>query len=178
MWSKCVCVRRIASRPTPAPAIASSRRSASSPGSTSTARSPPSGRTRWAFSASGPTVSERTSTSVRATALGGALLRALAPAVEREVGEVAERDVEEQHEAAERDRLRDRALEDEADQHHEDDRRDGRAGGRALPGRGLVQPRQPLVPGLVLGRRGRRAALVGLAARLDDARSVAAVLRP
>ena len=45
-WSKCVCVRRIASSVTPSCSIAARSRGASSPGSTITARSPPAGRTR------------------------------------------------------------------------------------------------------------------------------------
>src|SRR5687768_14112037 len=90
-WSKCVWVSRIPSSVTPRASIAPSSLSASSPGSTISARSEPSRRRMYVFSATGPTVNMRTSMSA---SLGGALL---AVAVDHRVGEVAERDVEDEH---------------------------------------------------------------------------------
>ena len=106
---------------------------------------------------------QRTSTSVPAGALGGALLRALAPAVEREVGEVAERDVEEQDEAAERDRLGTGRLKTRLTRTTKMTAAIAARVIDALPRRRLVHPGQALLAGLLLGRRAGRAALVGLA---------------
>ena len=49
-WSKCVCVRRMPSSVTPSASIAASSLSASSPGSTISARSEPSRRNMYVFS--------------------------------------------------------------------------------------------------------------------------------
>ena len=57
MWSKWQWVSRIASTVTPSSATAASRRSASSPGSMTSARSAPSTRAIQQFSWTGPTVS-------------------------------------------------------------------------------------------------------------------------
>src|SRR5919202_2411068 len=105
---------------------------------------------------------------------------ALSAAVEHRVGVVAQRDVQQQHEAAERDRLLHRLLERDDDDDDEDHRRDQRAVGRAAPGRRLAEPIHPRLTrtlaavGLGVGRRGLAA---GTTAVLDDAGGVAAVLR-
>src|SRR5918997_534033 len=108
-WSKCVWVSRIPSSVTPSSLMASSSLPASSPGSTISARSEPSRRKMYEFSATGPTVNIRTSMSAR-------LLPALPDAVDERVGDVAERDVQEEHE-----RREDRALDDVAALEEEDD---------------------------------------------------------
>src|SRR5512133_3640049 len=92
---------------TPSSSAACRIRSASSPGSTISARSEPSRRTRKQFSAIWPTVNVRTSTGsalrlVRAGALRlalGALLRLLAEValMEEAVHQVRHRDVEGEH---------------------------------------------------------------------------------
>src|SRR4051794_11436655 len=134
-WSTSVCVIRIASTFAPSFSIAPVSSSGSSPGSISSARSEPSARRMNVFSWNGPTVKARTSTDLLASAL---LQRLLAAVVEERVGVVADRDVEQQHEAAECDRLLNRLLEDEHDDGHEQQRRDQRAIGRALPARRLA----------------------------------------
>src|SRR5215204_3548417 len=109
MWSKWQWVRRIASTVTPSSSTAFRMRSASSPGSTIRARSEPSARNRKQFSATGPTVNERTSRSgILATHLlrALALLVGLAPPVHDRVDEVADRDVEDEHEGCEAERLK------------------------------------------------------------------------
>ena len=60
-WSKCVWVIRMPSSVTPSASIARSSLSASSPGSTISARSDPSRRKMKQFSCTGPTVNMRTS---------------------------------------------------------------------------------------------------------------------
>ena len=151
-----------------------SRRSASSPGSTTSACSPPSWRKMKQFSATGPTVNMRTSIRL-GLALG---LLALAPVVERAVGVVGHRDVDQDHHEREQ-RGRQRVLlEEDDDRAEEEQRRDGGAvdraadGGQAVeaveaPGLGLVAN----APALLAGRLAP-----GAAARLDAAGGVAAVL--
>ena len=137
MWSMCVWVSRIASGSTPSSPIAACRRSASSPGSMSSAcvgavaRAPGSSSPGTA-----PTVNIRTST---ATCLALLELFGLPAAVEEEVGVVAQRHVEEQHEAAQRDRRRDRLVDDEDHRGDEDDRGDRRALHGAAHGRRLAE---------------------------------------
>src|SRR5687767_4004643 len=129
MWSKCVWVSRIASTPTPISSIAPRIRSGSSPGSTTSARSEPSRRKTKQFSATWPTVSMRTSMGDqvrardRAAGLGLALLGfrleplLLFPAqlhpVEEAVHVVAHRDVDEQHEGRQAERLQEGLAEEQ-----------------------------------------------------------------
>src|SRR3954454_12393857 len=175
-WATSVCVIRIASTVAPSFSMAPVSSSGSSPGSISSARSEPSARRMNVFSWNGPTVKARTSTTLLAPA---ALRRPLTAVVEERVGVVADRDVEQQHEATERDRLGDRLLEEEHDDGDEEQRRDQRAVRRALPAGGLAEAvGAPAAGGLLalllalLGtRRTARAAAV-----LDDPRGVAAVL--
>src|SRR3954462_7201447 len=124
MWSKCVCVSRIASSVTPSCSIAPRSRSGSSPGSIMTPRSAPPRRSRNVFSWTGPTVKARTSMSAATAPLGEL---GLAAVVEERVGEVADRQVQQQHEAAERDRAPHRLTERKHDDEHEQERRDERA---------------------------------------------------
>ena len=113
-----------------------------------TAWSPPSGRTRKQFSCTAPTVNISTSIGTAyftlAFGFGLALVvpafaalppRLHAAAVDELVGVEAQRDVEEKHHRRQRDRLRDLGLEGEDEQHAEDDRGEGGARGRRLPGR-------------------------------------------
>ena len=71
-WSKWVCVSRIAATSSSSAAIAPSRRSASSPGSITTASRAPSRRAMWQFSCTGPTVKVRTSMLSARLACGSA----------------------------------------------------------------------------------------------------------
>src|SRR3954447_6303797 len=110
----------------------------------------------------------------------------LAPVVDRAVSDVAQRDVDDEHEEGERDAGRDVLLEEERDQNGEEARRDTGSLDCALPRRRavhpLLPPAAPLGALLVLrqrpfsGRRrsGRAAAVVSRA--LDDSGRVAAVL--
>src|SRR4051794_14336822 len=95
---------RIASTVAPSFPIASSNSGPESPGSITMARSEPSARSTYVFSWNGPTVYARTSTrlGLPAAALVRDLL--LAPTVEVGVGVVADRDVEQEHESAQRHR--------------------------------------------------------------------------
>src|SRR3954463_10713023 len=102
-WSKCVCVSRIASTLSPSSSSAAIGRSASSPGSTTIAACSPSRAAKKQFSATGPTVKLWTST---ASAL---LLLAEAP-VHPAVEPVADRDVDQHREHADRDRLAERDV--------------------------------------------------------------------
>src|SRR4051794_9878086 len=94
----------MASSVTPSSSIAPRSFSASSPGSTMSARSLPSRRSRKQFSCTGPTVNIRTSTSA-------ALRLAQLSLVDELVGVVAQRDVEEEHERAEPERRSDLLVE-------------------------------------------------------------------
>src|SRR5436305_6195905 len=126
-------------------------RSASSPGSTIRARSEPSARNRKQFSATGPTVNMRTSTGL--VLLAGAHLLALAAAPHHRVDEVAERDVEDEHEQAEDHSLQ-RPLAEDADHDGDDRGADQGAHDRAAPGRGqigLLGGAAALLPGSGLG---------------------------
>src|SRR4051794_30680295 len=141
-WSKCVCVRRMPSSFRFSCSRASRSFGASSPGSTISARSEPSRRRMYVFSATGPTVNMRTSMALRlAPAL---LLLALAAAVQRAVRVVAHRDVEQhRHEAQEH--ARDDVLLHDADEGREDHRGEGGSVDGAAPGRLLVEAvRAPL----------------------------------
>src|SRR5215210_5610199 len=101
-WSKCVWVSRIASTVSPSSSRPAIRRSASSPGSTTIARREPSAAAKKQFSATGPTVKPWTSTgSVLRLGRLGAAEALVHPGVER----VAERDVDQHRDQADRDRL-------------------------------------------------------------------------
>src|SRR5919199_6464709 len=105
---------------------------------------------------------------------------ALPAAVEHRVGVIAQRNVEQQHEAAERDRLLHRLLERDDDHGDEDHRRDHRPVRRAAPGRRLAEPLHPRLARTLAAVRlgvGRPGLAAGAAAVLDDAGGVAAVLR-
>src|SRR3954470_19355036 len=131
-WSKCVWVSRIPSRVTPSSSIAARSFGASSPGSTISARSDPSRRKMYEFSATGPTVNMRTSMGRRLSPCG--LISPLAAAVERQVRVVAQRHVDDQRKDAHHHALGDVLLHDR-DEDHEDDRGERRAVQRAAPGR-------------------------------------------
>src|SRR5688500_5379705 len=122
MWSKWQWVIRIASIVRPSSSTGARIRSASSPGSTISARSEPSRRNRKQFSATGPTVNIRTSTS--APLLLAAQPRPLAASPHEVVDEVTGRDVEGEHEGAEGERLSHRATEDRQQQDDEQRRGD------------------------------------------------------
>src|SRR5262245_38753688 len=98
-------------------------RSGSSPGSTISTRSSPSRRTRKQFSATGPTVSISTSSATGASALfAGPDPGPLPFPPHQHVDVVAGRDVEGEHETAEREGGADRAPEDDHQQDEEDRR--------------------------------------------------------
>src|SRR4051794_7151567 len=185
MWSKCVCVSRIPSSLTPSCSIAFSRTGASSPGSTSSARSDPSTRKRKLFSATGPTVNMRTSIRARSLAPGDRSLLP-APVVERAIGDVAERDVQDEHDQRDRDGRRDVLLEDDRDQDAEERGGDACALRCTLPGRRPVHALLPLAlrlePHLFLRARlplaggGARGSAAVVRRPLDDPGRVAAVL--
>src|SRR3954470_21424598 len=110
----------------------------------------------------------------------GALLPA--PVVDRPVGDVAERDVQDEHEQGERDGRRRVLLEEDREQHGEEDGRDPGPLGSVFPGRRAVEAGLPLEARLLLAHRTslaccgglRRSAVVGRS--LDDPGRVAAVL--
>src|SRR5947208_207043 len=135
-WSKCVCVRRIPSSVSPSSSIAFRSFGASSPGSTISARSEPSRRKMYVFSATGPTVNIRTSMPVRLA--GSLLLLPLAPAPQHAVGVVAHRHVEEHRDDTQDDALGDVLLR-HGDEDREDDRGERRTVERAAPGGLLVE---------------------------------------
>src|SRR3954453_6104151 len=137
MWSKWQWVSRIASTSPPICSAAARIRSASSPGSTISSRSPPCGRSKKQFSPMAPTVSISTS-SAMALLPAGADPLPLAPPPEGHVDEVAGGDVEDEHEGAERERDTDRTFEDQQQQHGEDDGGGEPAHDRAAPGRRQV----------------------------------------
>src|SRR3954464_1972217 len=64
----------------------------------------------------------------------------LTPVVYRAVGDVAQRDVDDEHEQGERDARRHALLEEERDEDREQPRRDAGALDRAFPGRRAVHP--------------------------------------
>src|SRR5207248_9391456 len=110
--------------------IAARSLGASSPGSTSSARSEPSRRKRYAFSATGPTVYMRTSIEPTLSARAGRT--PLAPVVERAVGHVAERDVDQQHEGGKHQGIGRLLLEEHDHEDREHPGRDARPLGGAL----------------------------------------------
>src|SRR3954454_23293435 len=125
----------------------------------------------------------RTSIAPSLASRGCALL--LAPVVDRAVGDVAQRDVDDEHERRERDAGRHLLLEEDRDQDGEQRRSDAGPLRRAFPGRravhALLTPPARLDARLLLGhratlrrRRGRAAAVVSRT--LDDAGGVPAVL--
>src|SRR4051812_29502718 len=147
-WSKCVCVSRMPSSVTPSCSSAFSSLGASSLGSTIRARSEPSRRKMYVFSATGPTVNIRTSMRLRlAPAL---LLLPLAAAPQSAVGVVAHRHVEDHRDQAEEDARRDVLLHD-ADEDREDHGGERGAVQRAAPGGLLVELRLTPFAGLCAG---------------------------
>src|SRR5215212_3245731 len=130
---------RIASTLAPVASTAARIRSASSPGSTTSRRSPPWGLSRKQFSATGP---DREHLDLEGHSgllvAAGADPRPLAPPPHRHVDEVAGGDVEDQHEGAEEERGDERLLEDQDQQHGEDDGGEEAAQERAAPGRGQI----------------------------------------
>src|SRR5271166_360461 len=203
MWSKWQWVMRIASTSTPSERTASSRRSASSPGSTMTARSAPLwARTMYEFSCTGPTVKERTSgaliadaprehrrararrgrrSSRRGLSATAARLAALTAVVHPQVGVVADRRVHDEDDREQPDCLVGFVEEDDHGE-QEQDRGEHRPEERPAPRRravALVQELLLLARALGLSAAGLLG-LRGLASRasprLDDAGGVAAVL--
>src|SRR2546428_10951661 len=148
MWSKWQWVTRIASTVTPSSSIAARIRAASSPGSTTSARSEPSRLNRKQFSCTGPTVNIRTtmrgsvSAALPGPAGGGGsvglavalpLLAPLARPVEEPVHRVPERDVDEKHEGREAYGGARRLPQDQQQHSQEDERREARAVDRPTP---------------------------------------------
>src|SRR5262249_4039215 len=143
---------RIASISTPSELAASSRRSGSSPGSTSTAvfASAPA-RTMYAFSWIGPTVNIRTSTpSIAALRSAGpaVLFAPHPPPVKPLVGVEADRHVQQEHEREVQKRLS--LVVRQQHQHHNQDqhRCNQRPGERSPPGRRAIVTRLAPLPRL------------------------------
>src|SRR4029079_19478820 len=137
MWSKWQWVRRIASAVPPISSSLARIRSASSPGSTMRTRSEPSRRTRKQFSPTGPTVSISTSRAMRprSALLAGPHTGPLAFPPHHLVDVIAGRDVEDEHEGAEREGGAHRPLEEEQEQGEENARGAAAAEERPAPGR-------------------------------------------
>src|SRR3954447_16051845 len=109
----------------------------------------------------------------------------LAPVVDRAVGDVAQRDVDEEHEEGQRDACGHALLEEDRDEDREQRRCDAGTLGGAFPGRRTVHPL--LAPALRVGAnlglrlrpalgRSRRVAAAVMRRALDDPGGVPAVL--